>query len=64
MNDLTNEKKGFYVRKRPREYPMTPQQKKLKEVLDECGVHKGISKKDLQIKMVECIGPKMREIKK
>ena len=43
---------------------MTSQQKKMKDVVEECGIRKGITKKELQIKMVECVGPKMRETKK
>ncbi len=64
MAEYSGGKRGFYIRTRPGKYPMTLQQKKLKEVLDKCGIQKGISKKDLQIKMVECVGPEMRKKKK
>ena len=60
---MTRDKRGFYIKRRPRTYIMTPQQKKLKDTVKECGIHKGITKKELQIQMVECVGPKMRETK-
>ena len=52
---------GFYIASRPKPYPMTPQQKKIKSVAIDCGIKKGISKADLQNKMVDCVGPKMRK---
>jgi len=54
-------KPGFMVKRRPRAYPLTEQQKKLKNVLAICGVKPGISKVELQRLMRECIGPKMKE---
>lgn len=45
----------------PRPYPITSQQIKVKKVAEECGIKSGIKKADLQIKMKECIGPKMRK---
>jgi len=51
---------GFYIASLPRPYPLTPQQAKVKRVAEECGITKGISKADLQRKMKECVGPKMR----
>lgn len=57
-------KRGFYIKRRPRKYLMTDQQKKLKEIVEECGIHKGISKAELQRAMVDCVGPKMRETRK
>jgi hypothetical protein len=52
---------GFYIAARPRPYPMTPQQKKVKSVAIDCGIKPGISKADLQRAMVDCVGPKMRK---
>lgn len=52
---------GFYIASRPRPYPMTPQQKRVKNVAEECGIKSGIKKADLQTKMKECVGPKMRK---
>lgn len=52
---------GFYIAALPRDYPKTPQQVKVSRVAAECGIRKGIKKADLQTKMVECVGPKMRK---
>lgn len=52
---------GYYIASRPRPYPMTRQQAKVKDVAQECGIKPGISKADLQMKMKECVGPKMRK---
>jgi hypothetical protein len=51
---------GFYIASRPRPYPMTPQQKKVKQIAQDCGIKPGITKSDLMTKMVDCVGPKMR----
>lgn len=53
--------RGFYIASLPRPYPMTPQQKRVKDVAEKCGVKAGIKKADLQIKMKECVGPAMRK---
>ncbi|MHB8084347.1 MAG: hypothetical protein ACYDHZ_00780 [Dehalococcoidia bacterium] len=52
---------GYYIAARPRPYPMTAQQKKVKNAADTCGIKAGIKKSDLQIKMKECVGPAMRK---
>jgi hypothetical protein len=51
---------GFYIASRPRPYPMTPQQRKVRDVAATCGIKKGMGKKALMTAMVECVGPKMR----
>lgn len=51
---------GYYIASRPRPYPMTRQQAKVASVARECDIKPGISKADLQRKMKECVGPKMR----
>lgn len=51
---------GFYIRSAPKKYKMTEQQKLFIEVSRECGIHKGMSKKDMQEAMQYCIGPKLR----
>jgi len=51
---------GYYIASRPRPYPMTRQQIKVANVARECGIKPGISKADLQMKMKDCVGPKMR----
>jgi len=48
------------IKKRPRAYPITLQQLKFKIIAKICGVHKGMSKAELQRAMKECIGPLMR----
>jgi hypothetical protein len=50
---------GFYIASRPRSYPLTPQQRKVRDVARTCGIHKGISKSALQTAMVDCVGPHM-----
>ncbi len=53
--------RGFYIASLPRAYPRTSQQTKIARVAAECGIKKGIKKADLQMKMVDCVGPKMRK---
>lgn len=64
MTEYAGGKKGFYIYSAPKKYPLTDQQKKLKRILKECGIKKGISKAELQKAMVDCVGPKMRNTKK
>ena len=52
--------KGFYLASFPRAYPATAQQRRVKNVASECGIRPGISKRELQMAMKECVGPKMR----
>lgn len=52
--------RGAVLAAYPTPYPLTSQQRKVKTVADECGIKPGISKSELQKKMVECVGPKMR----
>lgn len=51
---------GYYIAARPRPYPITRQQAKVRDVARDCGIESGISKSDLQRKMKDCVGPKMR----
>lgn len=51
---------GFYIASRPRSYPITSQQRKVRTVASECGIRKGIDKRTLMTAMVDCVGPKMR----
>lgn len=53
--------RGYYIAALPRPYPITSQQRKVRSVAADCGIKKGISKSDLQTKMVACVGPKMRK---
>jgi len=43
---------------RPKPYPMTPQQKKVREAAKACGIKKGMSKGELVKAMKECIPSK------
>lgn len=52
--------KGFVLAAYPGDYPLTSQQKKVRDVASGCGIHKGISKAALQKAMVDCVGPKMK----
>ena len=52
---------GAVIAMRPGPYPLTAQQRKVRSVATDCGIKPGISKADLQTKMVECVGPKMRK---
>lgn len=51
---------GFYIASRPRPYPLTSQQRKVRDVASTCGIKKGMDKRALMTAMVECVGPKMR----
>lgn len=51
---------GYYIASRPRPYPLTRQQAKVRDVARDCGIKPGISKADLQRAMKECVSPKMR----
>lgn len=54
-------RRGYYIAALPRKYRLTSQQRKVKTVAEECGIAPGISKADLQRKMKECVGPRMRK---
>ena len=53
--------RGYYIAGLPRPYPLTPQQRKVKEVAEKCAISKGISKANLQKAMKDCVGPAMRK---
>jgi hypothetical protein len=46
---------GFVIASLPKEYPLTSQQKKVRDAAHTCGIKKGISKATLQKAMVDCI---------
>ena len=52
--------RGFVLSSLPSDYPITPQQKKVRDVAHGCGIKKGMKKAELQKAMVDCVGPKMR----
>ena len=46
---------GYYIAARPRPYPMTPQQRKVKNAAAACDIHAGMSKSELMTQMKDCI---------
>lgn len=52
--------RGYYIAALPRPYPLTPQQRKVREVAATCGISKGISKRDLMTAMKDCVSKRMR----
>lgn len=57
----TRQHSGYVLAKFPRDYPITPQQRKVRDAARECGIHTGISRNELVTKMIDCVGPKMRK---
>ena len=57
----TRQHSGFVLAMYPAKYPKTAPQKKVSNVAAECGIKKGISRRDLVTKMIDCVGPKMRK---
>lgn len=53
--ERTQEHSVFIVRQRPKEYPLTEQQKQFRQVLETCGITKGISRDELVDKMINCV---------
>jgi len=56
--------RGFSLKQRPKKYPRLPQQQMFLDALEFCGIKKGISKQELQEKMVTCIPTYYREHQK
>ena len=46
---------GIIVSMKPRPYPITSQQKKVREAARACGIKKGIKKTELMTAMKDCI---------
>lgn len=61
--EYTVSRRGYQLKRRPKKYPRTPQQQRFLDALDFCGVKRGISKEELQEKMVRCIPEYHREHK-
>ncbi len=59
----TKERKLFIVRKRPKKYPVTEQQQRFRQVLDMCGIRKGITRDELVDAMKNCVPDAWRKIK-
>ena len=45
----------FVMKMRPKAYPMTPQQKVMKEAAEFCGIKPGITRSELVDKMINCL---------
>ena len=58
---MTTQHAGFVLAMMPAHYPITAPQRKVRNVAGECGIKKGISRRDLVHKMIDCVGPKMRK---
>jgi len=54
---------GWVLSSKPRKYPITSQQKKVRDAAKECGIKTGMSRSALRTAMVDCVGPIMREKK-
>ena len=52
--------KGWYMSSFPRAYPVTSQQRKVKDVASACSIRSGMSKSALMTAMKECVGPRMK----
>lgn len=53
--------KGFVISRAPKEYPITAQQLKVRNVARECGIHKGMDRASLRKAMIDCVGPKLEK---
>ena len=53
--------KGIIVVNAPRPYPRTAPQRRVAQIAAECGIKKGINRRELRQKMIDCVGPKMRK---
>jgi len=56
--------RGFSLHSLPKKYPRTPQQQKMIDALEFCGIKKGITKTELMLKMKNCLPKYYREAKK
>lgn len=64
MPETSGGKAGAVVKKRPGQYPRTPQQKLFSKVAAICGITKGISKKELMDAMKTCVPRVYEKLKK
>jgi len=52
--------RGYYIAALPRPYPINAPQRRVRDAARECGIKKGMSKRDLMNAMVDCVGPRMK----
>lgn len=60
-NLTTKQHAGRVIAARPKPYPMTSQQKKVKETAEKCAIKSGMSRAALVTAMKDCVGPAMRK---
>ena len=51
---------GWVLSSKPKEYPITSQQRKVRDAAHKCGIKTGISRPNLRKAMIDCVGPIMR----
>lgn len=61
--EKTGSHRGYQLKQRPKKYSGLPQQQKLIDASKFCGIKKGISKRELMDKMVNCIPRYFKERK-
>jgi hypothetical protein len=54
----TRQHAGFVLSRLPKEYPLTAQQRRVKEAAKSCGIHTGMSRSALVTAMKDCISSK------
>jgi hypothetical protein len=60
---MSGGKPGFVLSSRPRRYKTTPQQTRVSEAAEACGIKKGITRAELVDKMRNCIPKFFREVR-
>ena len=51
---------GWVLSSKPKKYPITSQQEKVRDAAHKCGIKTGMSRSNLRKAMVDCVGPVMR----
>jgi len=60
---MSGGKPGFVLSLRPRRYKTTPQQARVSEAAEHCGIKKGITRAELVDKMRNCIPKYYEEVR-
>lgn len=60
---MSGGKGGFVLSSRPKNYKILPQQQRLREAAEACGIKKGITRAELLDKMHNCIPEYFKKIK-
>jgi hypothetical protein len=56
-------RQGFVLSQRPKKYQTLPQQEKLKQACEACGIRKGMKREELVKAMKECIPQQFAKMK-